>query len=138
MEFSAEITISAPAETIWAILTDAPKYPEWDPNMDRLEGTVAPGEKITAHTKISDRAFPVTVSEFVPNKTMTWSSGMPLNAFKGARTFILTDNGDGTVHVSVRELFSGWMLPLIGRTIPDLSPTFVQFVEGLKQRAETT
>ena len=137
MEFSAEITISAAPKTIWAILTDAPKYPEWDPNMDRLEGTVALGEKITAHTKISDRAFPVTVSEFVPNKTMTWSSGMPLNAFKGARTFTLADNGDGTVHVLVREVFSGWMLPLIGRTIPDLSPTFVQFVEGLKQRAES-
>ncbi len=136
MEFSAETTIAAPAETIWAILTDAYNYPKWDPNMERLEGTVALGQKITAHTKISDRAFPVTVSVFEPNRSMVWRSGMPLGLFKGERSFVLTDNGDGTVQVRVRELFSGLLLPLIGRTIPDLQPTFDQFVAGLKAEAE--
>ncbi len=68
-EFSAKVTINAAPETIWDLLTDAAGYPDWDPGMIRLEGTVAPGEKITAHTKINpDRAFPVTVSQFVPNQ----------------------------------------------------------------------
>lgn len=66
-EYSAKTTIEASPETIWAILTDAPTYPTWDPGMIRLEGRIAPGEKITAYAKISpNRAFPVNVTEFVP------------------------------------------------------------------------
>lgn len=57
-EFSATTNIAASPETIWQLLTDASSYPEWDPGMVRLEGTVAPGQKITAYTKLSpDRAF---------------------------------------------------------------------------------
>ena len=69
-QFRAQTIIDAPPEAIWEILTDAPSYPEWDPNMERLEGRIALGEKITAHTKISDRAFPVTVSVFEPGQMM--------------------------------------------------------------------
>jgi hypothetical protein len=137
-EFSARVTINAPAETIWGLLTDAAGYPDWDPGMIRLEGTVAPGEKITAYTKVSpDRAFPVTVSHFVPNQAMTWSSGMPLGLFKGERTFTLTPQADGTVDFFVREQFTGLLMPLIGRTIPDLSQSFTDFAEGLKAKAES-
>lgn len=136
-EFKASTTIKASPETIWSILTDAPSYPEWDPGMIRLEGTVAHGEKITAYTKISpNRAFPVTVNIVEKGKKMTWSSAMPIGAFDGVRTFTLDDNGDGTVHFTAHEQFTGWMLPLIGRTIPDLTPSFNDFVAGLKARAE--
>ena len=30
-EFSATTTINASTDIIWAILTDASRYPEWDP-----------------------------------------------------------------------------------------------------------
>lgn len=65
--YSATTTIAASPETIWAILTDAVGYPQWDPSVDRIEGRIAPGEKIKAFTKLSPgRAFPVEVTEFVP------------------------------------------------------------------------
>jgi hypothetical protein len=136
-EFSATTTIAASPETIWSILTDAPRYPEWEPTVDRIEGTIAHGNKITAYTKLSPgRAFPVTVSTFEPGQKMVWSGGMPLGLFKGERTFTLTPQGNGTVQVMVKEVFSGPLLPLIGRTLPDLNQAFAQFVDGLKQRAE--
>ena len=138
-EFMASTTIAASPEVIWAILTDAAKYPEWDPGMIRLEGTIAQGEKITAYTKISpDRAFPVTVDIVAKGKKMTWSSAMPLGAFSGVRTFTLDDQGDGTVKFKAHEQFTGWMLPIIGRTIPDLTESFENFVAGLKARAEAS
>lgn len=137
LSYSAKSTINARPETIWAILTDAPKYPEWDPGVIKIDGTIASGNKITAHSKISpNRAFPVTVSEFVPNKKMVWSSGMPLGLFKGARTFTLTPKGAGVTEFSLREEFTGLLLPLIGRTIPDLSQNFQDFADGLKAEAE--
>ena len=96
--FGATTTIAASTETIWKILTDAPNFPRWEPNVVRVEGKIASGEKITVHTKLSpNRAFPVTVTEFVPGKRMVWSSGMPLGLFKGERIFTLTPKSNGTV-----------------------------------------
>lgn len=137
-EFSASTLINATPEAVWAILTDAASYPDWDPGMIRLEGTIGLGEKITAYTKISpDRAFPVTVSSMSPNQSMTWTGGMPLGLFKGERTFTLSRQSDGKTQVDVREQFTGLLLPLFGRTIPDLTQSFEDFVNGLKQRAES-
>ena len=134
--FSASTTIDAAPDRIWSILTDAPRYPEWDPGINRLEGRIAPGERLKAFTKASPkRAFPVKVSEFVPGRKMTWVGGMPLGLFKGVRTFTLAAAGSGT-NVTVHEEFSGPLLPLIGRTLPDLNATFRDFLAGLKTRAE--
>ena len=136
--FSATTTIAASPETIWAILTDATRYPEWDPTVDRIEGTIAPGNKITAYTKLSPgRAFPVTISTFEPARKMVWSGGMPLGLFRGDRTFLLTLQGETQTEVHVEEVFGGPLLPLIGRTLPDMDEAFAQFLAGLKQRAES-
>jgi len=135
--FQATTTIAAAPETIWAILTNASGYPEWDPGVERIEGRIAPGEKITAYTKLSpDRAFPVTVTTFEPGRKMVWASGMPLGLFKGERTFTLSPEGQGATDFRLREEFSGLLLPLIGRSIPDMTSTFEQFAAGLKGRAE--
>ena len=42
-QFSAKTNIKASKEIIWAILTDAPNYPQWDPWVVRIEGTIAAG-----------------------------------------------------------------------------------------------
>jgi hypothetical protein len=71
-------------------LTDAPGYQRWDSGVERVEGSIAPGEKIKVVSKANPgRAFPVKVTEFTPGKGMTWSGGMPLGLFKGMRTFTL-------------------------------------------------
>ena len=67
---------------------------------------------------------------------MTWAGGMPLGLFKGVRTFALVPE-DGERRASrMREEYSGPMLPLIWRSMPDLQPSFDQFAAGLKARAE--
>jgi hypothetical protein len=38
--------------------------------------------------------------------------------------------------INMREEYSGPMLPMIWRSMPDLGPSFTQFANGLKQRAE--
>jgi hypothetical protein len=138
-EYRATTTIHASPDTIWAILTDASKYPEWDPVADRIEGKIAHGETIKAYTKLSPgQAFPAKVTEDEPGRKMTWTGGMPLGLFKGVRTFTLTPQGNGTTQFTLHEVFSGPLLPLIGRSIPDMTAAFEGFAAGLKQRAEST
>ena len=137
-EYSVTKTIQATPDAIWEILTDASGYTDWDPNMTKLEGTIAPGEQIKVYTTLSpDRTFPVKVTEFVPGEKMVWASGMPLGLFKGVRTFTLTPQDGGGTEFSMREVFSGLLLPLIGRSIPDMAESFEQFAAGLKSRAES-
>ena len=136
-EYSATTTIHAKAETIWAILTDAAAYPQFDPSCERVEGRIAVGEKIKVFSKLRPgQAFPVKVAEIVPGTRMTWVGGMPLGLFKGERTFTTTPGKDGAVEITLREVFSGPMLALIGKSLPDLNDAFRGFVNGLKARAE--
>ena len=135
--FGVTTSIRATPEAIWAILTDAPSYPTWNPTVDRIDGEIALGKRITVHAKISPgRAFPVKVKELVPGKRMTWLGGMPFGLFKGERIFIIAQKPDGLVEFSMRETFSGLLSPLIERSIPDLQPAFDEFAAGLKKRAE--
>lgn len=136
-EYSATTTIHASPAAIWSILTDAAGFPEWDPVAIRIEGTIAPGETVTAYTRFSpNRAFPAKVTRFEPERHMTWEGGMPLGLFKGVRTFDLLPEGDNRVRFSVREAFSGPLLFLFGRTLPDMTEPFEGFCAGLKARAE--
>jgi hypothetical protein len=68
---------------------------------------------------------------------MTWKGGMPLGLFTGTRTFELAPEPSGVTRFTMEERFSGPLLPLIGRTLPDFGPSFEKFASGLKRRAES-
>ena len=78
------------------------------------------------------------MTEFEPGKRMVWAGGMPLGLFKGERTFSLNPGENGTVHFDMREVFSGPMLALIGKSLPDMTDAFQKFAEGLKAKAEAS
>ncbi len=135
--YEASSTINASPDAIWAILTDAPGYAAWDSGVVGVDGTIAPGEKIKVTSEVNPkRAFPVKVTEFEPARSMTWSGGMPLGLFKGVRTFKLLP-ADGATTFTMREEYTGPLLPLIWKSMPDLGPSFEQFARGLKQKAES-
>lgn len=95
--YEATVAIDASPETIWQILTDGQRYTAWDSGVRNLEGTIAPGHTIKVTSEANPGgAFPVTVTEFTPHRSMTWSGGMPLGLFTGVRTFTLTPQGSSS------------------------------------------
>lgn len=135
--YRATVTIDASPETIWEILADAAGYPAWDPGMDRIEGRIAPGEQVKFFTKSNpNQAFGVRVTTFEPGRKMVFQGGIPLGLFKSERTHSLTANEDGSTTFRTEEIFSGLMLPLIGKNIPDLTENFERFAAALKEQAE--
>ena len=104
--------------------------------MDGVDGRIAAGETITIRSKAAPgRAFPVKVTMFDPPRTMVFSGGLPLGLFKGVRTYRLTQVGQGT-RFEMREEYSGPLVALMWRSMPDLGPSFGQFATGLKARVE--
>jgi hypothetical protein len=130
-------TIRARPERIWAVLTDAPAYPQWNPAVDRIEGRIAAGETIKVHVPVNrGRAFPVKVTTFDPGRRMVWTGGLPLGLFKGERTFTLEPGTDGTTRFTMQEIYSGPLAGMMFRQIPDLTAAFDEFGESVKKKAE--
>lgn len=134
--YKASIQIQAAPEKVWQILTDASGYPAWDPGMNRIEGQLALGQSVKFYTKLApDQAFPVRVTAFEPGRKLVLTGGMPLGLFKSERTHTLTPTSGGTLF-KTEEIFSGLLLPVFGKSIPDLTENFAGFVAALKKQAE--
>jgi uncharacterized protein YndB with AHSA1/START domain len=135
--YEAAATIAAPPEKVWAVLADAASWPAWDSGVEGVEGRIAAGEKVKIRSSAAPgRAFPVTVTTVEPPHRLVFTGGMPLGLFRGVRTYTLTPADGGTLF-RMREEYTGPMLPLIWRSMPDLQPSFDQFATGLKKRAES-
>lgn len=134
--YEAAAAIDAPGERVWEVLLDGASYPQWDSGVDKVDGAIVDGGKIKVHAAVSPgRAFPVKVAIDRSAGLMTWSGGMPFGLFKGVRSFRMSGDGSGTAF-SMREEFSGPLLGMIWKKMPDLGPSFDQFARGLKARAE--
>ena len=112
--FATSATIQAAPEAIWRILTDAVGYASWNTTVLRVDGVIA----------------------FDAPRRMVWRGGMPLGLFKGERVFELRPATAGGVEFTMREDYSGWLAPLITKSIPDLQPAFDEFAACLKARAQ--
>jgi hypothetical protein len=135
-EFSIERRIEAAPERLWAVLTDAQRLAGGPFGITRLEGRIAPGEKLKLWSSVSpDRAFPLKVVELQPHRSMVWKGGMPFGLFTGTRTFTLVPVGRGT-QFRMREVYDGPMTGLIWKSMPDLNPSFRQFADALAAAVE--
>lgn len=81
MTFSVSRRIAAPAEDVWALLTDTGKWPAWGPSITGVEpaaaGGLAPGSRGRVRTVLG-AALPYTVTAFEPGRSWSWSvAGVP-------------------------------------------------------------
>jgi hypothetical protein len=135
--YEAAARIDASPELVWALLVDVGSWRDWESGVDRVDGRVALGEKLTLYaTMIRDRPFTVTVTEIRPHEAMRWRGGLPLGLAVIERTYHLDAQEDGGTVLTVREDHTGPFAALLARSTPDLNPSFRQFCEGLKARAE--
>ncbi len=135
LEYRVGVHVEATPQVVWGLLTDAPRYPEWNSTVISIDGTIAEGEEIALKAKIDPkRTFDLTVSTFEPNARLVWQDGG--KAFKGVRTFVLTARDDGTTEVTMAEVLTGSMMGMIEGKLPDFRPSFDAFAADLKRAAE--
>jgi len=128
-----DVDINATAEKIWSLLTNVADAPRWNSTITQIDGRVAFGEQLKIKVPISTRTFSVKVDIVEPYTRLVWSDGNAV--FRGVRTYTLTAKG-GSTAFSMEEVFTGFMLPLIGRSLPDFKPVFEQYAADLKKEAE--
>lgn len=136
LECGVTTNIQASADKIWGLLTDASAIPNWNSTIISLEGEITLNN--TIHLKSTSdpkRTFNLKVSEMTAPTKMVWGDGQA-PFFKGVRTYTLTPKSDGSTNFTMREVFSGIMIPMIVGSLPDFKPVFEQFAADLKKAAE--
>ena len=132
-----DVDIQSPPGRIWTLLTDARNFHRWNSTVTTIDGEIGDGQRIRVHVPGTSRMFTPLVSNVVPNVRMTWTGGFA-PFFKGVRTFALTPQPGGSTGFAMQERFSGLMLPLVRRSLPDFGPVFERYATDLKCEAERT
>jgi len=138
MRCAVRATIHAQPRAVWALLTDAAGFPQWNSTVTRIEGAIALGSTLKLEVPSAPgRIFKPKVARLDAERSMVWRDGMaPM--FAGVRTFTLAPSADGGTRFSMTEEFSGLMLPLVRGSLPDFAPVFERYAADLKRAAEAS
>jgi uncharacterized protein YndB with AHSA1/START domain len=139
-EFVTASTIRASREAVWKILTDAPGYAEWNPEIVAIDGRFGPDERIRARVKVGNgaiRPVPLRVTAFEALARMEWTGGLPLGLFTGLRILTVTPS-DAGVEFRMVVRMSGPLASLMVRAVGDRQAEIDAFAAALKARAERT
>jgi hypothetical protein len=135
--YESSARINASTERVWTVLSDGAGWADWESGVERVEGTIAKSAKLKIFSEASPgRAFPLKVVDLEPRRGMTFAGGMPLGLFRGVRRYTVAPVSDSVTEFRMREEYTGPLLPLIWRSMPDLQPSFDKFAAGLKKRVE--
>lgn len=107
----SEVDIDAPADAVWRILTDFPAFPEWNPFIERAEGRLEPGERITVHLRIYKRRATVLhprVTRVVANEELRWEAVTGRRGILDVeRIFVIETLGPAAVRFHQSEVCTG-------------------------------
>jgi hypothetical protein len=135
---SASIEIGAPPMTVWAVITDLGRYPEWNPLFREASGEVAVGQRITLRSVHPANGRVMTVKPTIvvaePGVELRWAAGLP-GIIGGEHSFALSPMNGGTRLVQ-SESFRGLLAPFSRRTLANTSTSLRELNEALKKRAE--
>lgn len=137
----AEVEIDAPAERIFAILTDLDAYSEWNPFTPRVESTLRPGDPVHLHVRLRGRGLSHRVEIVSANESprrLCWGMqmGAPwLLAAERCQTLTALD-GARTRYVN-EDVFRGALAPLVSWLFGSaVRRGFEDVALALKKRAE--
>jgi hypothetical protein len=136
----AATEIAAPAETVWAELAAVSKYAEWNPFIAGLEGALVAGGRLKVRiVPLGGRpmTFRPTVVEVEEGRRLEWLGRLFMpGVFDGRHSFQLEDLGQGRTRLTQAEEFSGFLVPLTGKTLERTRAGFEAMNEALRLRAE--
>lgn len=140
-ELHTEIEIEAAPESVWRVLTDLDRYPDWNPFIISAEGRPAVGEKLTNRMQPpGGRAttFRPTVTVVEESSAFAWLGrlGLP-GIFDGRHRFDLAPTETGGTLLTQSEEFDGILVRML-RTSLDTSTKagFEAMNAALKARVE--
>jgi hypothetical protein len=111
-----EIEINAAPALVWAILTDFPSFPAWNPFIRRAEGTPTVGSRLEIQLQLGGRlvTFRPRVTVAAEARELRWAAplGSP-RLFSADRRFVLSPADIGICRFEQSETGSGLLAPVL-------------------------
>ena len=132
------IDIDAPASTVWAVLHDVERWPEWTASVSSVRrsrtGALTVGERVV----VSQPRLPTltyTVTRVDEGRSFTWEAGNA--ASRGVGEHVLTPRIAGGCTATLRLTQRGPAARLVGALLDGITRRYVRMeAEGLKARSE--
>lgn len=128
------VDIDAPADRVWAVMSDVARWPDWTPTVDTViaqgEASLKPG----AVFRVRQPRLPTTtwtVTEVVPGRQFAWTSSSPGVRSRGDHR--VEPIGDRSRAVLTFEQ-TGFLAPLSGLFLSGLIRRYVR-TEGASLKA---
>lgn len=137
---TTSVQIPAKAATIWSILMDFERYPEWNPFVRAISGKSEIGEQLTVTLQPNPgkkaMIFKPKVITCEPNRAFSWLGHLFVKGlFDGEHRFLLHEHEDGTTTFTHEERFTGIVVPFLRKMLEtDTKTGFNNMNEALCKR----
>jgi hypothetical protein len=140
-EVSRSIEIAAPADRVWAVLSDLRAYARWNPEITVVSGRAVKGGALTirVRSRSGTSTFHPTVRVADPGRELRWLghyhdiSGLA----DGEHRFTIEPAGLGRVRFTQAETFRGIAVPFVHGSLEAGCSGFDAMNAALKARAES-
>jgi hypothetical protein len=135
------VAVNAPADKVWATLTDLSSYPNWNPYIVEAHGTLKEGEKLKIVEDIGGRrrSHSVLVTRFQPaDRELVWQGSIfPAALLQWSEGFSVDALDAGHSRVTIRISHQGLLARVFQKynTAMDLR-AFQEFAPALKKKVE--
>jgi hypothetical protein len=139
---TSEVCIDAAPERVWQVLTDFPRYPDWNPFTAPVQARLLEGEAVTLTVHMLRRR-PLTQVEYlhdlIESRRLCWGMVMGHPALLTAsRVQTLEPLATGGTRYRSEDRLSGWLSPLVLALYgAAMQRGFDAMAAALKTRAET-
>lgn len=136
--FSTQIEIEAPAEFVWAVLSDIERWPEWTRSVTTLRRLDHGPIQLGSRVAIQQPRLPpnvLTVTDWQPPRQFTWETRNAVLTGIGLHAIEPLDRG---CLVTLTFRFQGLLGPVVGWLYGALTREYIELeAAGLKERSET-
>ncbi|WP_378732797.1 SRPBCC family protein [Nocardia brasiliensis] len=137
----ATVEIDAPAELVWQVITDFPRYGEWNPFVSECRSSLVPGEPIDmlVHLGPRPRRQREWIRSHTPGRELSYAmKPVPLGALHSLRSHTVTPLGDGRARYESHFELAGWLGPVVVALLGKrLQRGFASMTAGIKEQAES-
>lgn len=137
MTISITEHIDAAPATVWKVMHDVERWPEWTPSVTSAELLDSGPLTVGSRVRMKQPKLPaseLTVTELEENRGFTWVSQTPGLLATGRHE--IEPEGSGS-RVALSMSFEGTLGPLVELLVRDLTQRYVRMeADGLKTRSE--
>ena len=137
-----EILINSTPGKIWELLTDFDGYPEWNPFIKSIQGSLSEGSKLEvkiAPPNEKAMIFKPSVLKVTQEREFRWLGNLGVKGlFDGEHYFVLEQVKDNEVRFIHGENFKGILVGLFGGMLKKTEHGFRLMNDALKGECEKT